>query len=244
MTLTHLTLRISIILALLGLVLGIIGTGLVGASIYFNLNGSRPAEALAEEADCQQEEACTTQYTLQPAGENSASPALTGTPTLILPNPGVGQDETLTADAAAQRFKPIEDAPPVATQARQNPTPTRTKIPTPTEEVKGQALEELLKLPTSTPDPLEVKSRPGARLEVAKPDPSTIEVESPPPAENPVVAEPTADPLCPASPSAAFELIPIEGHALRDHPAEVHGDLNLALRGYVPSGEALLIISY
>src|SRR5262245_4960498 len=64
MILTRLTLRISFILALLGLVLGIIGAGLVGVSIYLNLNGSQPAEALAEEADCQEAEACATQYTL------------------------------------------------------------------------------------------------------------------------------------------------------------------------------------
>jgi hypothetical protein len=244
MTLTRLTLRISFILALLGLVLGSIGTGLVGASIYLNLNGSRPAEALAEEANCQEEEACATQYMLQPAGENSAtSPEQRPQPSTTA-EVQRGQAEKLTADATAQPFKPIADAPPVASQARQSPTPARTKIPTPTKEINGQALEELLKLPTSTPDPLEVKSRPEVRLEVAEPDSSTVEIESPPPAENPVVAEPVSDPLCPASSSAAFELIPIEGYALRDHPAEVHGDLNLALRGYIPSGEALGLITY
>src|SRR5688572_12778628 len=103
MKLTRLTLRFSFILALVGLVLGIIGTGLVGASIYLNLNGSQPAEALAEEADCQEEEACATQYTLQPAGENSASPALTGTPTP--PSLDLGPNDNLAADAAGQPFK-------------------------------------------------------------------------------------------------------------------------------------------
>jgi hypothetical protein len=270
MRLTRLALRISFILALLGLALGVIGTGLVGASIYLNLNGAHPAEALAEAASCQEEEACAAQYTLQLAEENLTtslqqhpyasataeiqrrqatvvqvpSPALIGTPTPNPPNSSSGQDENLTMDTAAQRFKPIEDAPPTATQPRQNPTPTRIKASTPTREVKSQALEEILKLPTPTPDSLEVKPQPEVTVEATEPAPSTVEVEAPPPAEKQVVAEPAAAPLCPASSSAAFELIPIEGQTLRDHPADVHGDLNLALRGYIPSGEALGLITY
>jgi hypothetical protein len=267
MRLTRLTLRISFILALLGLALGIIGTGLVGASIYLNLNGSHPAEALAEEANCQEEETCAPQYTLQLAEENSAtspqqslsplttaeippkrqatvvratSPAPTGDVTAIPPNPGLDQ----AVGTESQRFKPIEDAPPVATQAHQSPTPTQTQTSTPTTEAKSQSLEELLKLPTPTPDPLEVKPQPEVTVEATESAPSIVEIESLPPAEKQVGAGPAAAPLCPANSSAAFELIPIEGQAPRDHPADVHGDLNLALRGYIPSGEALGLITY
>lgn len=270
MRLTRLALRISFILALLGLALGIIGTGLVGTSIYLNLNTSSPAEALAEEANCQ-EEACLRQYTLQPVEENSA--ATSGqrlyplTTAELQPKPQVtvageisleltatltptvlssGQNEDPAADATSQRFKAIEDAPLAAAESRPSPTPTQTRIPTPTKEVKGQALEEIIQTPTPKPrpDPLEVKPQGEATPEEAEPDPSTVEVESLPPAETQTEAEPAAAPLCGANSTAAFDLIPIEGQALRDHPADVHGDLNLALRGYIPSGEALGLITY
>jgi hypothetical protein len=49
---------------------------------------------------------------------------------------------------------------------------------------------------------------------------------------------------CPGESSSGFDLIPIEGAPLRDHPAAVHGDLNLALRGYLPVDEPLGLVDY
>ncbi|MBN1995263.1 MAG: hypothetical protein JW953_21415 [Anaerolineae bacterium] len=48
---------------------------------------------------------------------------------------------------------------------------------------------------------------------------------------------------CPLTSTATFNLIPIEG-APADHPDVLHGDLNLALRGYAPVNEYLGLVDY
>jgi hypothetical protein len=69
-------------------------------------------------------------------------------------------------------------------------------------------------------------------------------VTPPPSAELVVATTPTAAITCPVESSFQYDLIPIEGNAIRDHPDEVHGDLNLALRGYVPVSETLETVFY
>lgn len=70
----------------------------------------------------------------------------------------------------------------------------------------------------------------------------------PPPAEAKVddEVEAAADLAysCPATSGDHFELIPIEGRLTRDHPAAVHGDLNLVLRGYIPTRDGLELVDY
>ncbi|MBX3049911.1 MAG: hypothetical protein KF753_00480 [Caldilineaceae bacterium] len=53
----------------------------------------------------------------------------------------------------------------------------------------------------------------------------------------------TGDPLpiCPPSSTRSYDLIPVDGPAA-DHPDALHGDLNLALRGYTPVSETLGIV--
>mgnify|MGYP001157920751 CR=1 FL=1 len=67
----------------------------------------------------------------------------------------------------------------------------------------------------------------GSAAETATPEPPPVEAFS-----------------CPGESGASFELIPVEGAPLRDHPAAVHGDLNLALRGYIPVDEPLGLVDY
>ena len=77
---------------------------------------------------------------------------------------------------------------------------------------------------------------------------STVQVTPPPTAQPTPTATPTPEPelaaTCPISSSAHFDLIPIEGQAVRDHPDDVHGDLNLALRGYIPALDTLALVEY
>jgi hypothetical protein len=68
---------------------------------------------------------------------------------------------------------------------------------------------------------------------------------APPPAPPATPApEPAAASVCPPSSTAHFDLIPIEGSATRDHPDAVHGDLNLALRGFIPVDAPLVRVTY
>ncbi len=49
---------------------------------------------------------------------------------------------------------------------------------------------------------------------------------------------------CPTTSSANFALIPIEGGVATDHPPPLHGDLNLALRGYNVTNAAKSLVDY
>lgn len=58
----------------------------------------------------------------------------------------------------------------------------------------------------------------------------------------PIILKPET-PLCPASSGASFNLIPISGSPA-DRPDYLHGDLNLSLRGYVPTTAFLGLVDY
>ncbi len=53
----------------------------------------------------------------------------------------------------------------------------------------------------------------------------------------------TATDVCPATSTATFDLIPIEG-AASDRPDDQHADLNLSLRGYSPTSAPLALTFY
>jgi hypothetical protein len=87
----------------------------------------------------------------------------------------------------------------------------------------------------------------GTALEYVEPYTSTDQVQAPP------VEAKSGDEIagavemayaCPTSSNDHFELIPIEGRLARDHPAAVHGDLNLVLRGYIPTRDVLGLVDY
>jgi hypothetical protein len=67
--------------------------------------------------------------------------------------------------------------------------------------------------------------------------PAVLRADQPP--ENVGPADPGS---CPAASDATYLTIPIEGGP-GDHPDALHGDLNLALRGYTPTGALLALIS-
>jgi hypothetical protein len=59
----------------------------------------------------------------------------------------------------------------------------------------------------------------------------------------PLVIKPEPTSSCPTTSTASFDFIPFSG-AAADHPDYLHGDLNLSLRGYVPTSEALELVDY
>jgi hypothetical protein len=76
---------------------------------------------------------------------------------------------------------------------------------------------------------------------------STAQVAPPPSAPAAATLEPEpvgVTSTCPFTSAAQFDLIPIEGAATRDYPDAVHGDLNLALRGYIPAAAPLELVQY
>lgn len=274
MTLVRLTLHISFILALLGVALGIIGTGLVGVSIYLSLSRPGPAGALAQEPECPAEADCNpVAYDRHPeqggaVPPTSGRPYLTPTSESLLNNqaipPAIIQRDlpaaritpTVTATFAAvnraedtltiqsdELYKPIGDAPP-ETPLSQSPASIRTPTP---EGEETQRFSDSFKRSTPSSTPPSEEEAPQIRdiLEPAKLHTPTPQVEIlPSEEEEQIVLEPITTSGCPAGSNTSFDLIPIEGQPLRDHPADVHGDLNLALRGYILAGEAPGLISY
>ena len=101
--------------------------------------------------------------------------------------------------------------PPVA-QASPTPAPTPTPIsppePTPPSE------------PVSPPEPTPAPS----------PEPTPKPVPAPEPPQPPEPTKPTVDPCAPI-PNESYTTLPIVGSPT-DRPADKHGDINLALRGY------------
>lgn len=73
-------------------------------------------------------------------------------------------------------------------------------------------------------------------VDYVEPYTSTAQVQPPPSANG--------EPACPAQSSATFDLIPIEGKPMSDHPDFLHADLNLSLRGYTPVTESLRLEFY
>jgi hypothetical protein len=59
----------------------------------------------------------------------------------------------------------------------------------------------------------------------------------------PLVQKPVVPYRCPTISPAVYNAIPYEGNPT-DRPAELHADLNLALRGYAPAAAPLVLVSY
>jgi hypothetical protein len=98
---------------------------------------------------------------------------------------------------------------------------------------RDEEVEAALEEPNSEP------ASPEAEVQSPKPEKATLPLE--PPVASEVIAAASA---CPASLATSFELIPIEGRPTRDHPGAVHGDLNLVLRGYIPTSDRLALVDY
>ncbi len=156
-----------------------------------------------------------------------------------------------TPTAASCGDSPCREPVRYTLQALPTPPPTATATISPTRIAPARSLAEPLPLtatvaltPTSTPTITPTATPSPERVMAVESYTSTAQVAPPPTASPTPTAPPMPTPVCPISSTAQFDLIPIEGPATRDYPDNVHGDLNLALRGYIPASGPLERIDY
>ncbi|MCB0214620.1 MAG: hypothetical protein KDJ52_35095 [Anaerolineae bacterium] len=254
-------LRLSMALMVVGVVISVISASLVGVSFYFTRAGDAAAERgsvtirqlapLEDETTTEKKVAPTAAgRTTQTAGEPKS------TPQAIEPTSEAeiltlsGADDSVAAEAetasAPKEARSTKSAPTakatvstLVEAAVITKTDVLTRMTTPQTLTKTDVISIPTATPTSTPT-LEAAPEIEAELEYNDPYTSTDQVQPPPSVETPAVSALG----CPLSSPIGFELIPIEGQPLKDHPAYVHGDLNLALRGYVPAGSSLGLVDY
>ncbi len=230
--------------------MGLLGTTLIGASLFSRLFFGDTATAQSE---CVNNTGCpeTVQYTIQRLP--SPTPTATrSTPTVEpSPLPLLGSEPT-----APDAVEPKPEAPVAATESLESAAAI-TETTTVIGSVVSSVTSDTVALTTTNGiSGSDVASQSVTATVVVDSDAiASAYVESytstnraaPPPAGPPTPTpepEPIPAPACTTSSTAHFDLIPIEGAATRDHPDAVHGDLNLALRGFVPTGEALERVTY
>ncbi len=200
--------------------MGLLGTTLIGATLFAKL---LPDDSAPAQTDCAGAAGCaeTVQYNIQRLPSPTASPT--------------GQLAVVSRISATATSLPTP-APLTGGElpAAASPTVTAT-APAATFTATVQLTA------TATPSPTATSQPDAAASAYVEPYTSTNQVAPPPAA--PPTPEPTP-PACPASSAAQFDLIPIEGAPSRDHPDAVHGDLNLALRGFIAADAPLEQVTY
>lgn len=213
-TISRHVIKVSVLIAIIGAGLALLGLTLIGSTLVSRYFW---ADDGAEAATACAGDSCPqpVRYTIQ----RLPSPTPTGTAT-----------NTPTATLS-----------PTGTPARLGSAVTPTSRLSPTVE----SLAETLVITGTTEST--ATAAPASTIVIAadvvadEAYTSTNQV-APPPA--PATPEPTPAPACPTESTAQFELIPIEGVPARDHPDAVHGDLNLALRGFIPAAASPELVTY
>ncbi len=261
---TRVALRLSLILALIGAGLGLVGALLIGTSIYLEVSGAALSGAASHSS------AETGPGAGQPSETNMFGPArrklatLTPTPTPAMSETGLQSTDSPPATVAASPTpKPTPGSGSIDFAATgdetepNNPTLTeldvaRTLI-TETGTITGTtipatAIDQTVLTTTAATTNLaaDIALEPAEEAErdvkYVEPYTSTDQVK-PPPSVDPR-SQVGSKLTCPPESGAIFDLIPIEGQPLADHPDFLHGDLNLSLRGYRPITEPLTLVSY
>lgn len=285
-------LRLSLIVAVVGVVIGVIGAAVMGASVLFAVNSSQAADQAAPanrsgrfvirqlpplEATTEDDRRLRTRKTptatvsfLEDSklesqemtkAKPSRKPSVTPTPTLAYLSLSSAADSGPSTSQESESPKTKTTATPsikssvitktdvlslsLINDALTETTPlsaTDVVSTTPTAQTSEEAAESEALEPVETAESDEgVAAEPEAKY--VEPYTSTNQVQAPPSAD-PTPEAVVAPFSCPISSEAHFDLIPIEGQPLKDHPANVHGDLNLALRGYVPTSAKLNLVDY
>lgn len=213
------------ILALLGIGLGLLGGTLIGASVYLNVSG----------------EAATGQAVVQ----RRSLPTLTPTPNTSRSTPPA---PTATSPGATPTNSPDKTGPPSPEPAATGeiepakPTPAGTPVVPPTLTVTPLSTPTQVTATPAVDVSIEATAPVEQEVQYVDPYTSTNQVQPPPAAgSTPGVALAAT---CPVTSTASFDLIPIEGEPVADHPDFRHGDLNLALRGYTPISASLKLEFY
>lgn len=230
--------RLSLILAAVGAALGLIGGILISTSIYLNISVSAAGNddsarvvirTVGPPAGAEDEQPGSRRAlpTLTPTPEQRETP--TPTPAAIQPEAPPTSETTSTATASPTAE--TDDTGPSA-----GVEPVQTSDPEPTATPTATAVP-----PTSAPPSIVTASATAGEqnAQYVEPYTSTDQVQPPPSAGQAVTA-----PVCPVTSEAAFDLIPIEGSPVGDHPDFMHADLNLSLRGYTVVSETLALEFY
>ncbi len=238
--------------------MGLVGASLIGASIYLETgepssgdiadSSVNPVRYPGETAVTDENRRSLATLTPTPTADKTLaqivdvpSPTMTATPTLA-----PTQTPTLSVTVAGDT-EPNNAAstPTQAGEALITQTLTVTHTGTLTAEgvpptITGATTVSSADSPADiTPEPTEP---PAEEVTYVDPYTSTAQVQPPPSTDPTPEAEST--PACPTESTAAFDLIPIEGRPMADHPDFLHGDLNLSLRGYTPVSESLTLVFY
>lgn len=232
--------RLSLILAAVGAALGLIGGILISTSIYLNISVSAAGNddsarvvirTVGPPAGAEEEQPGSRRAlpTLTPTPEQRETP--TPTPAAIQPEAPPTSETTSTA-TASPTAETDDTGPSAGVEPAQTPGPKPTATPAAT------AVS-----PTPAPQPIGEATAWAAageqNVQYVEPYTSTDQVQPPPSAGQAVAA-----PVCPVISEAAFDLIPIEGSPVSDHPDFMHADLNLSLRGYTVVSETLALEFY
>lgn len=163
---------------------------------------------------------------LTPQGLPEATPTNTAVPATSSPTATLPPAPTSTSIAATPT--PTATSTPRSTDTP-NPSPTETATTEPTATVTPLPSDTPIPTPSSTPSPTDTAT--------------TEPTVTPSPT---ATVTPTATPLagCPVSSEASFDLIPIAQAAVDQRPDFLHGDLNLAQRGYSLTTAELALQDY
>ncbi len=241
-------LRISVVIALIGLILGVIGALTVGTSIYLVTNNPlafdtavTTTERVVANERQQQTLATLTPTPVRQANSLQIVETSAATPTEMLsptPAPQIAETETVEVSptqadvllvTATLTYSPTTETEQVIITATVIISTADSSV-----DVRPEAEPN-----TATPIP---PSKVAQVVEYVEPYTSTNQVQAPPLTEPDTVTEAVFS--CPTESSAPFDLIPIEGQPMRDHPDFLHADLNLALRGFSPVTEILELRHY
>jgi|GEM_PF-861315 len=252
MKIARVVLRLSGVLAVLGVVFSLVGASLLGTSIYLNLSQSIAASDDAALLKPVQFQSQTDETSV--TGRNRLTlPTLTATPqkhATITPTPTSATVNSLPREGidssdGARLVENEQDSSHTTTvkskQSLITETSTITHTKTLTNKVEQSTITNTIAI-SSSDITLEPMPQVKEDIEYVEPYTSTAQVQPPPSAKSGLEAE--VDSPCPTTSEATFDLIPIEGQPLSDHPDFMHADLNLALRGYTPISETLALTFY
>ena len=260
-------LRLSLLLVAVGVVISVISASLLGVSVYVTSVSAgsdrrddragitiRQLAPLETEATTEPIRASARSETEPNSTRATTAATQTVTATVTVEFLSLSSAD-LAGDAEAQPTAPpaegevteaaiIESAKPTPTAPVETAALTQTDILTGLVKQEVLTKTDVISIAAATPAPTAPPTAvPEAVLEYVEPYTSTDQVQ-PPPSADPTDTPAAVALTCPTESATSFELIPIEGRPLKDHPAYVHGDLNLALRGYVPTSAPLSLTNY
>jgi hypothetical protein len=242
MNLERLLVRLRQIFLTFGSALAVVGALVMGLSLLVDKHPANLAEVRAEASDCSRGPDCNpvrfaVGRTSQPLELNSPTATREQPPRLpqnTAPSPAE-QDTISLVDPLDREISTISDT---LTIAEPNHLTSTTGIsPSAVLTSTSLGLSPDLVAETSYTSAVQVHSRQETIDSDNGAEAATLS------SAKKAITGPGSDSQCPASSSANFDLLPIAGPTT-DHPDHLHGDFNLAQRGYAVVPESLELVSF